>query len=99
MKEEFNFEDISPSLNTTHIKINLSFLEELLKDASKSALPHRDLNFSKKIGCTMNPSKKSAITIYGWMKGYRTIPLSKITKIVELSKFSWRDIEKNLLTI
>jgi len=99
MTKELNFGELSASLKATHIQINLSFLEELLKDASKSASPHRDENFSKRIGCPINRNKKSALTIYGWMKGYRTIPLSKITKILELSKFSWEDIEKNLLTI
>lgn len=33
------------------------------------------------------------------MKGYRTVPFSKLTTIVNLSEYSWNDIEQNLTTI
>lgn len=86
-------------LSSAHVKINLPFFNKLLKDASKSNSPHRNQKFAKKIGCPVNETKKSAMTIYGWMKGYRTVPLSKLPNIISLSKYAWKDIEKNLIFI
>src|SRR3989338_5321669 len=39
------------------------------------------------------------MTIKGWMTGYRTIPMSKLLKTLELSNYIWRDIEQNLISI
>ncbi len=97
--DEIGLEYLSNSLNTSHVKLDLIFLKGLLVSASKSKSPHRNLEFAKLIGCPINKNKKSATTIYGWMKGYKTIPLSKISKMVDSSNFSWKDMENNLILI
>lgn len=99
MKNQFGLEDLSLQLSKAHVKLNLSFLNKLLESASNSDFPHRDKIFSRKIDCPMNKNKKSAMTIYGWMSGYRTILMLKLIKIVNLSKYSWADVEKNLISI
>ena len=43
----------------TELKLDLSFLKDLLNDASKSNLPHRNLEFAKNLGCPINKNKKS----------------------------------------
>ena len=93
MKTEVYLEYLVPFLQKTHVKLNLNFLNKLLQNASKSNKPHRNQEFAKKIGCPVNKNKKSAMTMYGWMIGHRTVPFSKVTKIVDLSDYNWKDIE------
>jgi hypothetical protein len=97
--KEIGLKELKNSLKHTHLKLNLAFLEELLKSASKSDFPHKNKDFCKKIKCPINKTKKISLTIYGWKKGYRTVPFSKLIKIIRLSDYSWKDIEKNLLSI
>ena len=99
MDNQVSLSNLASYLSSAHVKINLPFLNKLLKDASKSNSPHRNQKFAKKINCPVNETKKSAMTIYGWMKGYRTVPLSKLTKIIDLSNYSWIDIEENLISL
>ncbi len=99
MKDEVGLKDIHIKLAHTHVRLKLEFLNKILKDASKSDSPHRAIVFAKKIGVPINKTKKSATTVYGWMKGYRTIPMSKLSVIVGLSKYSWKDVENNLVSI
>ena len=88
-----------PYLLKTHLKLDLDFLNKLLVDASKSNKPHGNQEFAKAIKCPVNKNKKLAMTVYGWIKGYRTVPLSKLGVIIELSKYSWKDVEENLISI
>lgn len=97
--EEINLADLAHYLPKAHARLNLGFLNDLLKNASKSDKPHRNEQFAKKIGCPINEYKKSATTIYGWMIGYRTVPLSKLTIIESLSNYNWENIQNNLITI
>lgn len=99
MINEVGIRSLSNQLYTTHVKLNLRFLNKILNNASKSDSPHRSKKFADKIGCPINEIKKSSLTIYGWSKGYRTIPLSKLIKMVNCSDYSWQDIEKNLISI
>lgn len=99
MEREVYLEDLVPFLQKTHVKLDLCFLNKLLQNASKSNKPYRNQEFAKKIGCPVNKNKKSAMTIYGWITGYRTVPFSKLTKIVDLSDYNWGDIETNLISI
>lgn len=98
-KKEVNLKDLVSYLQKSHVKLNLDFLNKLLQNASNSNKPWKDKIFAKKIGCPMNKNKKSATTIYGWIKGYRTIPFSKLIKIMNLSDYQWENIEKNLISI
>jgi hypothetical protein len=99
MKDYVYLEDLYLSLSTSHLKLKLDFLNKLLINSSKSNFPHKEEMFCKMISSPINKTKRSSLTIYGWMKGYRTIPFSKLFKIVEMSDYSWRDIEKNLISI
>lgn len=92
-------EELHSYLKNTHIKLNLEFLSNLLKDASKSEMPHKNIEFCNKIGCPINKTKKAGISIYNWKKGYKTIPFSRLIKIINLSNYSWKNIEKNLISM
>jgi hypothetical protein len=96
---EIHLLDIVDNLKHTHCKLNLDFLTKLLINSSESNKPWKDKKFLKVISCPINKDKKYSTTIYGWIKGYRTVPFSKLIKIVELSDFSWKDIENNLISI
>ncbi len=91
--------DLGDLLSSSHIKLNLIFLNRLLIDASKSKSPHKKELFAQKISCPINKNKHVSTTIYGWMKGYKTIPFSKLLKIVKLSNYSWEETCKNLVSI
>lgn len=99
MKEQFFLEDLIPCLMHTHLKLDLNFLSKILKNASKSDTPWRDIKFCNYLNCPININKKSSLTVYGWFKGYRTIPLDKLVKIISLSNYSWSDVENNLISI
>ena len=68
-------------------------------NSSGSDKPHRDIEFAEKFRCPVNKNKKSAMTIYGWMKGLRTVPMVKLAEILKISTFSWKDVERNLISI
>jgi len=97
--KEIHLSDLIHNLSHTHVNLNLEFLSKLLINSSKDDKPWRNRRFIEKISCSCNKTKKSSTTIYGWMKGYRTVPFSKLIKIIELSDYSWRDIENNLISI
>lgn len=46
MKKEVYLEDLVPFIKRTHVKLNLNFLNELLRIASKSNKPHRNTEFA-----------------------------------------------------
>ena len=98
-QNEINLSDLIKNLKHTHIVLNLKFLTELLVNSSKSNKPWRDKKFANIINCPLNKDKKCSTTIYGWIKGYRTIPFSKLINIVEMSDYSWKDIVNNLISI
>lgn len=99
MKDFFGLKDLASQLSKTHVKLNLRFLNELLKDASKSKTPYKNKRFAERIGCPLNEVKQCSLTIYGWISGYRTVPFSKLIKIINLSNYSWGDIENNLISV
>lgn len=96
---EIGLEKLSKSLSHTHLKLDNMFLNNLLKDASGDDKPHRNKKFIDLIGGSFNESKKSCITMFGWMRGYRTVPFIKLSLIIQNSDYSWRDVEKNLISI
>ena len=96
---EIHLSDLAYNLKNAHVKLDLAFLNKLLQNASQSEKPHRNNKFAESIGCPINKIKKSATTIKGWMTGYRTVPMSKLIKIVELSDYSWLEIGNNFVSI
>ena len=96
---EIHLSDLAKNLRHTHVVLNSTFLTKLLVNSSESHKPWRDKKFAKMISCPLNKDKKCSTTIYGWMKGYKTIPFSKLINIVEMSDYSWKDIENNIISI
>lgn len=97
--KEIHLRDLVQNLGHTHVNLNLEFLSKLLISSSKGGKPWRNNEYAERISCPINKIKKSSTTIYGWIKGHRTIPFSKLINIVELSDYTWRDIENNLISI
>ena len=96
---EIYLSDLANNLKHSHVKLNLTFLAELLKNSSNNDKPWRDRKFAKTISFPVNKNKKCSTTIYGWVRGYRTVPFSKLIDIIEISDYSWSDIENNLISI
>lgn len=96
---KIHLKDIIKILENAHFKIELKFLRQLLINASKSEKPWRNKIFAKKVGCIFNKKVDSATGISGWINGYRTLPLKKLIKIVNLSDYDWVDIETKLISI
>jgi len=96
---EIHLEDIISDLKTAHVKLDLKFLKILIQNAAGCERPWRNIEFSEKIGCNINTKIQSATGINGWINGHTTVPVSKLIKIVELSKYNWTDVEKNLTYI
>jgi len=100
MNREIHITDLIPFLKNSHVKLELTFLKCLLIDASKTELPHYNLDFCNYLGCKINKNNKKSSNIYQWLKGERTIPFKKLIKIVSLAKnYKWDDVEKNLISI
>ena len=99
LSKEIHLHNLSHNVNHTHVNLNLEFLSRLLINASKSNKPWRNRKFLERISCPFNNTRKSSITIYGWIKGYRTVPFSKLIDIIEISDYSWKDVECNLISM
>jgi len=96
---EIYLQDLVHSLKHAHVKLDLEFLNKLLQNASKCEKPWRNKEFAQEI-CCLTPGKPHSISsIYVWIKGKRTIPMSKLIKIVNLSDYNLLDIEKKLISI
>ena len=97
--KEIHLYDLSYNMDHTHVNLNLEFISKLLMNSSKSDKPWRNRKFAERISCPFNKTKKSSTTVYGWIKGYRTVPFSKLIDIIEISDYSWEDVENNLISI
>ncbi len=96
---KINLINLTDVLIDSHVKLNLDFLKKLLENASGSEKPYYDVHFVNRIGSTVNKKAQKSINIHQWLKGERTVPFNKLIKIMELSDYSWIDIEENLLSI
>lgn len=97
--EEVRLQDIAQKQSNIYIKLNKDFLFKILKKSSKSKKPHRDKTLCKKIKVHFNDNIGASPTIIAWIRFNRSIPLSKLTKIKDLSGISWRFIEKNAISL
>jgi len=98
MLEKVHLEDLINNLDGTVVKLNPSFLKLLLSNAAKSDRPWNNKEFISKIGCKYHKRAK-CIAIKNWLNDKRNISFSKLKKIVLLSDYKWRDIERNLIFI
>jgi len=94
---KIHFKDLIGNLNA-YATFELSFIKHLLKKATKSEKPHKNPYFARQIDCAYNKKWNVATAIMGWLYG-KSIPCSKLAKIVELARIPWRDVEKNLVSL
>jgi len=97
--QEIHLKNLQKCLSKSHVTINLSFLNKLLINASKSNTPHMDKKFTNKLDMIFNKKVQRSTTIYGWMKGYRTVPFNKLRKIIQLSDHSFDSVQKHVKLI
>jgi hypothetical protein len=91
--------EILPALDGAHVKINSRFLRQICKCASKNSKPSKDDVFVNKLGLKINPAVKLCTTIEGWLRGYRTVPTSKLVLLIRIAGVSWSDIEQKIISI
>ena len=96
MKNEINLLDLSNYLGNIHVKINQAFLKSLMMKASENKKPHLDREFMKKLKMKPQTRYGGSMTIYGWTQYDKTIPLNKLSKIVELAKHHWQKVESKI---
>ena len=92
---QFNLSDLSSQLQSTHVKINKNFIRELMKKAASSETLLRKKEFAQKMGCRYNEKWKQSASIMQWWHGKKTIPFSKLARLVELAEIEWTEVEKN----
>jgi hypothetical protein len=97
--ETISLSNFSKNLGNLHIELDSNVLNELLSCASNDTKPHTNQNFIKKLGMQLTKNTNACLTIYGWEKGKRTIPLEKLSTIVELSNKDWSSVENSIISI
>ena len=91
--------DLIPFLQNAYIKIDNKFMKQLLIDSSGSNEPHKNKNFAEAVGYLYNPKYNSAPGIAQVFYGERNIRINSLEKILQQSKYSWADVEKQLIYI
>lgn len=71
----------------------------LISAAANSDSPWRSKYLAKELDIPFNESVQRCTTIYGWLRGYRTVPFDKLIVLVELGTLSWKDVESHILSI
>lgn len=94
-----NLKEIYDKLGNIHVNIDLTYLEKILKQASISDKPHRNIEFLNKLNMKINYKTKSCPVMINWVRGNRTIPLEKLIKISEIGEIPWKKIEKKIISI
>lgn len=97
--EKINLIELLTNSSKIHLKLDPSFLKRTLKKASNSETPHRRRDFCEKLGVKFNDKSKTSLTIAHWVKYNRSIPIEKVSKMVELSGTSWNEVQENILGI
>jgi len=91
--------DNIPNLEKVHVSIDLKFLQKLCRKVSGCSQPSKDVNFVKQLGMIWNKQAQKCTTIEGWLRGYRTVPMSKLAILCNLSGYAWKDVEKHITAI
>lgn len=99
MNSEFSLESLIPKLEKCYVLLKPRFTKNLLASASKTKKLHKDKNLLAHLSSEYNSDLSVSVAIAGWYKGKRSIPISVLEKIIPLSKYSWTDIEKNLISL
>jgi len=97
-KDIIYLEDLIYNIKRIRIKLDSSYLKELLIKASKNNRPHCDMNFIKSLG--LKPTTKYLnCTIYGWMKNDIALPINYMLKIAKLAGENWKKIQEKIIMI
>jgi hypothetical protein len=96
MLEKVHLEDLINGISETVIRLNPDFLKNLLVNAAKNNKPWKSEDLADKIGCKYHRKLKCCIAIKNWLNGSRNISFSRLKKIVSVSDYSWKEIEKNV---
>jgi len=97
--DEVRLEFLAQKIGNCRIKLKPEFFRKLLIDASGSEKPHMNRTFANKIGCKINKRKRKAMGIYGWIKENKAPTLSRLSMILQYSKYSWTDVEQNITSL
>ncbi len=98
-KENISLKDLSADFGYFHVKIDRPYLKKLLIRASNGENPHYCKELMDQLSMSFTKNKKSCLTIYGWTAYDKTIPLNKLSKIVEIAKVDWKEVESNIISI
>lgn len=99
MNDELHLFEIVPAMQNSHLMLKLDFLQTLLKTASKSEKPYKNADFVRKIGFSFNNQYKTSPGLSQVFRGAKSIKLDALQKTLNNSKFSWNDIEKEIVYI
>jgi len=99
MEDKVSLEKLIDFLDRSIVKLKLEFLRNLLIDASKSSKPWKNRKFAKSIGIKWCKKISSSTTIYKWFCGKRNTRVKFLKLIVKKSRYSWKDVENNLIGV
>jgi hypothetical protein len=94
MRIKITLEDIS-NQEKIRLKLNSSFLLNLLRQASKDEKPHCNKEFVNKLGMSFT-TKYLNTTIISWIKNSSPIKITIIKKLKQLANVSWEEIQNNV---
>lgn len=97
--DEIHLSDLTSSLQNTHVRLDLAFLSNLLKNASKCESPATNKEFIQKIDCCFNEKEKICTSISSWFNSKCAMSFHTLSKIINLSDYSLNDIEKYVQAI
>lgn len=97
-KSEFYLEDIISKRNF-YLKFNPEFVKNILLEITDIRPPYKDKQLAEKLKLDFNSGYGISTSIRNWFQNKNSIPSSKIEIILKLSKYNWKDIENNLISI
>ena len=99
MKNEVHLEEIVQFIDSFLVKLNVDFLRRLMISSSKFETPWRDEKFVNSLGYVFNKEAECAPAINKIFREGTALPLFVVKKMLGLSPFTWKDIEKYLISI
>lgn|SRR3989338_8982192 len=97
--DKVHLSDLESNLWGMHIKLDLDFLDKLLKSSSKNKNYFIDKGFVSKIGCGYNKNRKRCLTFYTWFNKGKAMSFLTLSKIIKLSNYSFDGMEKYVVAV
>ncbi len=98
-KEEFHIIDLYKNFGYFHVKIDKSYLKDMLRKISNDNKPHYNTKLIKKLNMKYTKNKKACLTIYSWTAYDKTLPLEKLIKIIKLSNEDWQKAKSKIISL